>query len=131
MKLFKMAKGAWYTFEAIAELDPCKNSVRNLKSLIFQPCSACYAPGMTPYERCLQALAAVVQFDDANGIILMEQAIDALIQAAGTDSVSKVLALDDLSEDLTGNGWNTDLAGIIREYIARQRELVIRDDRLD
>jgi hypothetical protein len=114
-----------------AELDPSKNSVRNLKSLILQRCPACYAPGMTPHERCLQALAAVVQFDDANGIILMEQAIDALIQAAGTDSVSKILALDDLTEDLTGNGWNTDLAGIIREYIARQRELVIRDDRLD
>jgi hypothetical protein len=86
---------------------------------------------MTPHERCLQALAAVVQFDDASGIILMEQAIEALIQAAGTDSVSKILALDDLTEDLTGNGWNTDLAAIIREYIARQRELVIRDERLD
>jgi hypothetical protein len=108
-----------------------KNPVRNLKSLVLQRCPACYAPGMTPHERCLQALAAVVQFDDANGIILMEQAIDALIQAAGTDSVSKILALDDLTEDLTGNGWNTDLAAIIREYIARQRELVIRDERLD
>jgi hypothetical protein len=32
------------------------------------------------------------------------------------DSVSKILALDDLTEDLTGSGWNTDLAGIIREY---------------
>jgi hypothetical protein len=87
--------------------------------------------GMTPHERCLQVLAAVVQFEDANGIILVEQAIDALIQAAGTDSVSKILALDELTEDLTVNGWNTDLAGVIREYIARQRELVIRDDRLD
>jgi hypothetical protein len=86
---------------------------------------------MTPHERCLQALAAVVQFDDGNGIVLMEQAIDALTQAAGMDSVSKILALDDLSEDLTGNGWNTDLAAIIREYIARQRELIIHDDRLD
>jgi hypothetical protein len=88
-------------------------------------------PGMTPHERCLQSLAAVVRFDDANGVVLMEQAIDSLIQAAGTDSVSKILALDDLTEDLRGNGWNTDLAGIIREYIARQRELVIRDDGLD
>ena len=86
---------------------------------------------MTPHERCLQVLAAVVQFDDANGIILVEQAIDALIQAAGTDSVSKILALDELTEDLTDNGWNTDLVGVIREYIARQRELVIRDERLD
>ena len=86
---------------------------------------------MTPHERCLQMLAAVVQLDDANGIVLMEQAIDGLIEAAGTDSVSKILALDDLTEDLQGNGWNTDVAGIIREYIARQRELVIRDYRLD
>jgi hypothetical protein len=85
---------------------------------------------MRPHERCLQVLAAVVQFDDANGIILVEQAIDALIQAAGTDSVSKILALDELTEDLTVNGWNTGLEGVIREYIARQRELVIRDDRL-
>jgi hypothetical protein len=83
-------------------------------------------PGMTPHERCLRSLAAVVQFDDANGIVLMEQAIDSLIRTAGTDSVSKILALDDLAEDLEGNGWNSDLAGIIREYIARQRELVIR-----
>jgi hypothetical protein len=86
---------------------------------------------MTPHERCLQVLGAVVQLDDANGIILVEQAIDALIQAAGTDSVSKILALDELTEDLTVNGWNTGLAVIIREYIARQRELGIRDDRLD
>jgi hypothetical protein len=86
---------------------------------------------MTPHERCLQALAAVVHFDNANGVVLMEQAIDSLIQAAGTDSVSKILALDDLAEDLTGNGWSTDLTGIICEYIARQRELVIRDERLD
>jgi hypothetical protein len=107
---------------------PSKNSVRNLKSPVLQRCSACYAPDMTPHERCLQVLAAVVQFDDANGIILVEQAIDALIQAAGTDSVSKILALDELTEDLTVNGWNTGLAGVIREYIARQRELVIRDD---
>lgn len=40
----------------------------------------------------------------------MEQAIDSLIQSAGTDSVSKILALDDLAEDVKGNGWNTDLA---------------------
>jgi hypothetical protein len=86
---------------------------------------------MTPHERCLEVLAAVVKFDDANGIILVERAIDALIQAAGTDSVSKILALDELTEDLTDNGWNTDLVGVIREYTARQRELVIRDDRLD
>jgi hypothetical protein len=86
---------------------------------------------MTPHERCLQSFAAIVRFDDANGIVLMEQAIDSLIQAAGMDSVSKILALDDLAEDLEGNGWNTDLAGIIREYIARQRELVIRNDGLD
>jgi hypothetical protein len=90
---------------------PSKNSVRNLKSLILQRCSACYAPGMTPHERCLQVLAAVVQFDDANGIILVEQAIDALIQAAGRDSVSKILALDELTEDLTVNRWSTVLAG--------------------
>jgi hypothetical protein len=86
---------------------------------------------MTPHERCLQTLAAVVRFDDANGIVLMEQAIDGLIQAAGTDSVSKILALDNLADDLKSNGWNTDLAGIIREYIARQRERIIRDDSLD
>jgi hypothetical protein len=85
---------------------------------------------LRPHERCLQVLAAVVQFDDANGIILVEQAIDALIQTAGADSVSKILALDELTEDLTVNGWNTGLAGVIREHIARQRELVIRDDRL-
>jgi hypothetical protein len=36
-----------------------------------------------------------------------------------------------LAKDLTVNGWNTGLAGVIREYISRQRELVIRDDRLD
>ena len=90
---------------------PFKRFVTNLKSLILQCRTACYAPGMTPHERCLQALAAVVQFDDASGIILMEQAIDALIQAAGTDSVSKILALDDLTEDLIGNGWNTDGRG--------------------
>ena len=87
-------------------------------------------PGMTPHERCLQSLAAVVQFDDANGIVLMEQAIDSLIRAAGTDSVSKILALDDLAEDLKGNGWNMDLAGIIREYIARQRERIVCDNEL-
>jgi hypothetical protein len=109
---------------------PPRTSVRNLKSPVLQRCSSCYAPDMRPHERCLQVLAAVVQFDDANGIILVEQAIDALIQAAGTDSVSKILALDELTEDLTVNGWNTGLAGVIREYIARQRELVIRDDRL-
>jgi hypothetical protein len=86
---------------------------------------------MTPHEGCLQVLAAVVQSDDANGIILVEQAIDALIQASGTDSVSKILALDELTEDLTVNRWNTGLAEVIREYIARQRELVIRDERLD
>jgi hypothetical protein len=45
--------------------------------------------------------------------------------------VSKIVALDELTEDLTVNGWNTGLAGVIREYIARQRELVIRDERLD
>ena len=124
-------EGTSDTWGLLNKAKPVKNSVRSLKSSVFPSFSACYAPGMTPHERCLQALAAVVQFDDADGIILMEQAIDALIQAAGTDSVSKILALDDLTEDLTGNGWNTDLAGIIREYIARQRELVIRDDRLD
>jgi hypothetical protein len=86
---------------------------------------------MTPHEKCLQVLAAVVQFDDVNGIILVEQAIDALLQAASTDSVSKILALDELTEDFTVNGWSTGLAGVIREYIARQRELVIRDERLD
>jgi hypothetical protein len=66
---------------------------------------------MTPHERCLQVLAAVVQFDDANGIILVEQAIDALIQASGTDSVSKILALDELTEDLTAKRWSTGLVG--------------------
>jgi hypothetical protein len=86
---------------------------------------------MTPHERCLQVLAAVVQFNEANGIILVEQAIDALIQASGTDSVSKILALDELTEDLTAKRSNTDLVRVIREYIARQRELVIRDERLD
>jgi hypothetical protein len=86
---------------------------------------------MTPHEGCLQVLAAVVQSDDANGIILVEQAIDALIQASGTDSVSKILALDELTEDLTSKRWNTGLVGVIREYISRQRELVIRDEHLD
>ena len=61
----------------------------------------------------------------------MEQAIDSLIQAAGTDSVSMILALDDLTEDLEGNGWNSDLAGIIREYIARKRECIMCDNSLD
>jgi hypothetical protein len=108
-----------------------KNSVRNLQSPVLPRCSACYAPNMTPHERCLQVLAAVVQSDDANGIILVEQAIDALIQASGTDSVSKILALDELTEDLTSKRWNTGLVGVIREYISRQRELVIREKHLD
>jgi hypothetical protein len=112
-------------------LNPSKNFVRNSQSPILPRCLARYAPNMTPHERCLQVLSAVVQFDDANGIILVEQAIDALIQASGTDSVSKILALDELTEELTVNGWNTDLVGVIREYISRQRELVIRDERLD
>ena len=62
---------------------------------------------------------------------LFSWSIESLIQTAGTDSVSRIMALDDLAEDLEGNGWNADLAGIIREYIARKRERIIFDESLD
>jgi hypothetical protein len=67
-----------------------KNFCEEFEKSVLQRCLSCYAPDMTPHERCLQVLAAVVQFDDANGIILVEQAIDALIQAAGTDTCRRL-----------------------------------------
>jgi hypothetical protein len=79
-------------------------------------------PSMTPHERCIQALAAVVRFDDTNGIVITESATDDFMMAAGPDSEARIAALDVLAHAVRCQGWDTQIAGHILAYIARQRE---------
>jgi hypothetical protein len=77
--------------------------------------------GMTPLEKCVQSLGAIVRFDDLNGVVLMESAVDGLVEAAGSDSGAQIAALDVLADTVRCQGWATPLAGHILAYIAQQR----------
>jgi hypothetical protein len=77
---------------------------------------------MSPLDQCMQSLAAVVRFDDPNGVVIMERAVDRFMMAAGPDSESRIAALDVLTEAVRRYGWATQIADHILEYIAQQRD---------
>lgn len=76
--------------------------------------------GMNPLDQCMQSLAAGVLFDDLNGVVLMEEAINSFMRAAGPESEARIAALDLLTEAVRRRGWTTLLAGHILAYIAQQ-----------
>jgi hypothetical protein len=67
---------------------------------------------MTPLEKCVQALSALVRLDDLEGLDLMEAAVADLLDAAGSDSGAWIAALDVLAETLRRQGWSTLFAGM-------------------
>jgi hypothetical protein len=78
--------------------------------------------GMSPLDQCMQSLAAGVLFDDLNGVVLMEEAINSFMRAAGPESEARIAALDLLAEAVRRRGWTTLLAGHILAYITQQRD---------
>jgi hypothetical protein len=77
---------------------------------------------MTPLDKCMQTLSALVSLDDLDGIDLMEAAVADLLKAAGSDSKARITALDHLAHAVRQQGWNTTFAGHILYYIAQQRD---------
>jgi hypothetical protein len=76
---------------------------------------------MTPLDKCIQFLAALVRLDDPRGVVLMEEAVDSFTKAAGPDSGAQIAALDVLAHTVRRQGWDTQFAGHILAYIAQQR----------
>jgi hypothetical protein len=83
---------------------------------------------MTPLEKCMQSLAAIVRFDDPDGVVLMEEAIYSLIEATGTDSIPKIVVLDVLAEEVARKEWNPELSQLIQDYITQQRKGLAGED---
>jgi hypothetical protein len=77
---------------------------------------------MTPLDKCMQTLSALVRLDDLEGIDLMEAAVGDLLKAAGSDSEGKIGELDALTNEVRRQGWGTMFAGHILAYIAQQRD---------
>jgi hypothetical protein len=77
---------------------------------------------MTPLDKCMQTLSALVRLDDLDGVDLMEAAVAELLEAAGSDSKARIVALDHLAQKVRHQGWSTLFAGIILEYISQQRD---------
>jgi hypothetical protein len=76
---------------------------------------------MTPLEKCMQTLSALVRLDDLEGVDLMEAAVGDLLEAAGSDSETRIAALDVLAQTVRRQGWSTLFAGHLA-YIAQQRD---------
>lgn len=77
---------------------------------------------MTPLEKCMQTLSALVRLDDLDAVDFMEAAVRDLLEAAGSDSETRITALDVLAETVRRQEWSTLFAGHILAYIARQRD---------
>ena len=52
---------------------------------------------MTPLDRCMQTLSALVRLDDLEGVDFMEAAVGDLLDAAGSDNEVRIAALDHLA----------------------------------
>jgi hypothetical protein len=77
---------------------------------------------MTALDKCMQTLSALVRLDDPGGVLLMEEAVDGFMHAAGPDSEPRIGALDVLAHAVRCQGWATQFAGHILAYIAQQRD---------
>ena len=106
---------------AIAAHTPPRKPGGKLKSPTLRPpcgalrrasTQACYTLSMTPLDKCMQTLSALVRLDDLDGVDLMEAAVGDLREAAGSDSEVRITALDHLADTVRRQGWKTMFAGL-------------------
>jgi hypothetical protein len=82
---------------------------------------------MTPLDKCMQTLSALVRLDDLDGVDLMEAAVAELLEAAGSDAKPRIAVLDHLAQTVRRQGWSTLFAGVIPEHISQQRDGLASD----
>jgi hypothetical protein len=83
---------------------------------------------MTTLEKCIEVLAVLARLDDPNRIVLMERTIDDFAKDSGADDEAQYGALNDLANTVAIQGWDTEFATLIMEYIAKQRDRRATED---